>query len=71
MPLREEQISSLEQQLTTTVSKSSVDGLTVENRSIDEIIKALNYAKSIESQERTKRPFRINVFRAPGAVYGA
>lgn len=72
MPLTNEQISSLEQQLTSKADSTSVDGLSVKNRSIDEIIKALNYARSLESANDTqKRPFRLQFFRSPGGIYGS
>lgn len=67
----EEQRNTIIETLASGVESTSVDGMSVKNASVDNLIKADKYLAQIEARQTNRRPFRIDVFRAPGAVYGS
>lgn len=70
MPLTDVERQKLITRLTQS-KRTSVDGLTTENHSLSEIIEAIKFADACDVvADPSKTPFRINVFRSPGGVYG-
>lgn len=67
----EEQRNTIIETLASGVESTSVDGMSVKNASVDNLIKADKYLAQIEARQTNRRPFRIDVLRAPGAVYGS
>ncbi len=70
MTLSEQQKQALLSALASPAQSTSVDGLSVTNQSASEIIRALQFAASVEAITPPKRAFRLNVLRAPGAIDG-
>lgn len=70
MTLEEQQAAILET-LASGVESTSVDGLSVKNASVDNLIKASKYLAELDARQKNKRPYRLNFFKSPGAVYGS
>ena len=60
------QIDKMVAALSSGTQSVSVDGLTTVNRSVSQIIQALNYMQSGASKE--SRPFRLQKFSSPGTI---
>ena len=74
MALTAAQRAALLARIGTGVKSTTVDGLTVNNDSVSDAIKALQYDATCQAAEDTTgstRPFRLNIFKSPGGIYGS